>query len=37
MRAIRDGEHPPAPIHETLDFALAEVDEDRTRIILTAP
>jgi uncharacterized protein (TIGR00369 family) len=29
MRAIRDGEAPPASIQETLGFALTEVDEGR--------
>ncbi|HKP90242.1 MAG TPA: PaaI family thioesterase [Thermoleophilaceae bacterium] len=29
LRAIRDGELPPAPIQDTLGFQLAEVDEGR--------
>ena len=34
LRAIRDGELPPAPIQETLGFSLAEVDEGR--VVFTA-
>ena len=30
LRAIRDGDLPPAPIQELLGFTLAEVDEGRT-------
>ena len=35
MRAIRDGEAPPASIQDTLGFALVEVDEGRVAFVGT--